>query len=236
MTHHCSRFLTAAAALIGSAGLGGAWAHPEGSESAALGQMRNENAALRESLVAANQREKESAEALAKIRLSLEALGKNLIDGGDDRLVAAVGDIEILNRRLRELEEASLRLSGSVQSYLKSAVAADPDARAQVETRLRELEALLGLRNRPQPNVDLGSLQHARVVSIDSESGLVVINAGDKAGVRIGMVFHLSRNDRGIGEAVVAETRDDICGLLVQNLHGEADLIRVGDVAALKVE
>ena len=222
--------LLAAAALLGMAGAAGA--HPEGSGA----QLQRQNAALQESLVAANQREKESAEALAKIRLSLEALGKNLIDGGEDRLVAAVADIEILNRRLRELEEASLRLSGSIQTYLKTAVAADPDARAQVETRLRELEALIGLRQRPQPNIDFGNLQQAKVVSIDSESGLVVLNAGDRAGVRIGMACRISRSERGVAEAVVAETRDDIAGLLVQSLQDEANPVRVGDLAALKVE
>ncbi|NNC86992.1 MAG: hypothetical protein HKN82_00875 [Akkermansiaceae bacterium] len=229
---HSRSSMLAAAALLGLAGAAGA--HPEGT--AAEAQLKRQNAALRESLVAANQREKESAEALAKIRLSLEALGKNLIDGGDDRLVAAVSDLEILNRRLRELEEAALRLSGSVKSYLKTAVAADPDARAQVEARLRELEAQVGLRQRPQPHIDLGTLQEAKVVSIDSESGLVVINAGNKAGVRIGMVFRVSRSDRGIAEAVVAETRENISGLLVQSQQDESNPVRVGDRAVLNVE
>ena len=78
MNHQRSRCLTAAAALIGWTGFGGALAHPEGSGAAAMEQLEGQNAALRESLVASNQREKESAEALAKIRLSLEALGKNI--------------------------------------------------------------------------------------------------------------------------------------------------------------
>ncbi len=113
---------------------------------------------------------------------------------------------------------------------------ADPDARATVEARLRELEALVGLRNRPQIQVDLGNLKRGKVVSIDSESGLLVLNVGEQAGARIGMIFKLQRGERLIGEAVVAETRDSISGLLIQHIEDETNPVRLGDIAALKVE
>jgi hypothetical protein len=230
-----------AAALTGMAGVG--MAHPPGEDAARaasleqqVAQLKRQSATLHESLLAANQREKESADSLARIRLRLEALGKNLVDGGDDRLVQAVSDLEVLKGRIRELEETALRLSGGVQAYLKTAVVADPDARATVEARLRELEALVGLRNRPQVQVDLGNLKRGKVVSIDSESGLLVLNVGEQAGARIGMIFKLQRGERLIGEAVVAETRDSISGLLIQHIEDETNPVRLGDIAALKVE
>ncbi len=236
-----SRLLLALAALTGMAGAG--MAQPPAGEAGRVArleqqvaQLNRRNAALSESLVAANQREKECADSLARIRLRLEALGKNLIDGGDDRLVQAVADLEVMKGRIRELEEAALRLSGGVQMYLKTAVVADPDARAAVEARLRELEALVGLRNGPRAQVDLGNLRRGKVVSIDSESGLLVLNVGEKAGARIGMVFRLERGERLVGEAVVAETRDVISGLLIQHLEDETNPARLGDIAALKVE
>ena len=63
-------------------------------------------------------------------------------------------------------------------------------------------------------------------------SGQLFLHAVQRAHCELGV----TRNDRAIAEAVVAETRDDICGLLVQNLRDDADPVRVGDVAALKVE
>lgn len=229
------------AALIGMAGLG--MAHPHADEAARVAsleqqvaQLKRRNAVLSESLVAANQGEKESADSLAKIRLRLEALGKNLIDGEDNRLLEAVSDLQILRSRISELEEAALRLSGGVQMYLKSAVVADPEARATVEARLRELESLVGLRARPQPQIDRGNLRQSKIVSIDGESGLIVLNIGEKAGSRIGMIFQLKRGERPVGEAVVAETRDSISGLLIQRLEDETNPARLGDIAALKVE
>ncbi len=229
-----------AAALLGSVGM--AVAHPNADEGRLASlqdevlRLKRANAGLGESLVAANQREKESADALARIRLRLEALGENLIDGGDDRLVDAVTNFEVTTRRLNELEQSALGLAGAVQGYLKTAVVADPDARAAVEVRLRELEARVGLRSLPRPQLDLGTLQHARVVSIDGDTGLLVMNAGDKAGALIGMVFRINRGDRQLAEAVVVETRRHIAGLLIQNLEDENNPVRLGDIAALKVE
>jgi hypothetical protein len=218
-------------ALLGTAGVG--VAHPHGAE---LGKLRAENATLKESLIASNLAEKESAEALAKIRLRMEALGKNLIDGGNDLHVQAVADLEVKTRQLREVEESALRLSGAVQAYLKTAVAADPDQRAAVEASLRELEALVGLRSKPQRKVEIGSMQRAKVVSIDEASGLIVVNIGEKAGARIGMTFQIKRGGTAIGEAVVALTEKDVSGLLIQSLTDQTNPVRLQDVAALKVD
>lgn len=231
MPHPGSILILTAAALLGMASVG--VAHPHDSE---VAKLRRQNATLNESLVASNLREKESADALAKIRLRLEALGKNLIDGGDDRLLQAVTDLEVMSRRVREMEESALRLSSSVQGYLKTAVASDPEARAEVETRLRELEALVGLRSRPQPNIDLGNLQQGKVVSVDGSSGLIVLNVGERAGARIGMVFGLHRGENPVGTAIVALTEKDVSGLFVQTLEDQTNPVRLGDRAVLKVD
>lgn len=206
-----------------------------------LAQLRAENARLRQqsktlqaSLVEANQRDAESAEALAKIKLRLEALGKDLIDGGDDRTVNAVADGVILRRRLQAMEQAAIRLSASVQGYLKTAIAADPDARAEVEAHLREMEVELGLRGRPEENIERGHLQHATVKSIDAESGLVVINVGDRQKARIGMHFNIMRGDQFIAEAMVAETRPDCCGVFIQRLENDNNPVRFNDTASQK--
>ena len=195
-------------------------------------KIRNVN--LQESLVEANRREKESAEALVKIKVRLQALGKDLLSDGDERTVEAWQNVTVLDRRLRRLEETSIRLSAAAQAFIKTAITADPEARAQLETHLRALEVELGLRNKPEQNIDRGNLQHALVKSIDEKSGLVVLNVGTKENARIGMVFNIMRGDQVVAEAMVADVRPDICGVFVQRLENDNNPVRFNDTASLK--
>jgi hypothetical protein len=73
-------------------------------------------------------------------------------------------------------------------------------------------------------------------VSIDEASGLIVVNTGEKAGARIGMIFQIKRGDTVIGDAVVALTEKDVSGLLIQSLTDQTNPVRLQDVAALKVD
>ena len=195
-------------------------------------KIRNVN--LQESLVEANRREKESAEALVKIKVRLQAMGKDLLSDGDERTVEAWQNVTVLDRRLRRLEETSIRLSAAAQAFIKTAITADPEARAQLETHLRALEVELGLRNKPEQNIDRGNLQHALVKSIDEKSGLVVLNVGTKENARIGMVFNIMRGDQVVAEAMVADVRPDICGVFVQRLENDNNPVRFNDTASLK--
>jgi hypothetical protein len=226
-----------AAALLG---LGGAGVQPARGQDG-VARLEAENARLarqlanvQASLIEANQREKDSADALAKIKLRLEALGKNLIGGSDDRTLDAVANFAVTKRQLQELAAVALRLSASVQGYLQPAIAADPEARAAVEAQLRELEVELGLRSRPEQNIERGNLQHAKVKSIDHESGLIVLNVGEKEQAAIGMHFNIMRGDKLIAEAMVAETRSDFCGVFVQRLENENNPVRFNDTASRK--
>lgn len=197
-------------------------------------RLRIRNVNLQESLVEANRREKESAEALVKIKVRLQAMGKDLLSDGDERTVEAWQNVTVLDRRLRRLEETSIRLSAAAQAFIKTAITADPEARAQLETHLRALEVELGLRNKPEQNIDRGNLQHALVKSIDEKSGLVVLNVGTKENARIGMVFNIMRGDQVVAEAMVADVRPDICGVFVQRLENDNNPVRFNDTASLK--
>jgi hypothetical protein len=201
-----------------------------------LAELKRHNAALQAGLVEARREQRESADALAAIRTRLEALGRNLLDGGDERLVQAAADIQILNERVRDLETRASGLSAVVTDYLRQAVVADPDARLRVETALRELDAALGLRHKPRSDVRAGSLQQANIVSIDSESGLLVLNVGEAAGTRIGMSFRLLRGERPFAKAVVADVRPDVCGAFVEDLEIKDERPRLGDLAILETQ
>lgn len=198
--------------------------------------LRAQNQTLQRSLAEANRAERKASAQLAQVRERLEALGKNLLDGGDDRLVQAAADLQLANERIATLETALSRALGPIQEYIRMAVVSDPDARLRVETSLRELDAVLGLRQKPRPDVRGGSLQQARVVSLDSESGMLVLNIGESHDAKIGMTFRIARGEQTIGKAILADVRKAVSGLFIESLITNADLPRIGDQAILETQ
>lgn len=201
-----------------------------------IATLQARNVALERSLVEANRKGEAAGAELDQIRKLLEALGKNLLDGGDDRMVQAAADLQLAQERLHGLEGASMRLASSITDYLRQAVVSDPDSRLRVETSLRELDALLGFGQKPRPEVRNVSLQQAKVVSIDQESGLLVLNVGETTGARIGMSFELSRANQPYGKAIIADIRKDVCGAFVERLDRPAETARLGDKATLQTQ
>lgn len=229
--------LIAALGLVASAGVGSAQEAGKVQElEQAVANLRTQNQSLRESLAEARRSEKESADALALVRTRLAALGKNLLDGGNERLVQAMSDIQVIQEQTAGVEAGALGLAAAVREYLRNAVTSDPDARLRVETSLRELDVALGLKQKPLPDIRTGSLQRAKVVSIDSESGLLVLNVGEKEGARIGMTFRLLRGEKAIGEIVLVDVRKDVSGAFIENIQDQSQHARLGDEASVKVQ
>lgn len=199
-------------------------------------ELQTQNQALQRSLSESNLSEKQATEQLAKIRLRLGALGKNLLDGGDDRLVQAAGDLQIAKERLAKLEASVTPVIASINEYIRQAVVSDPAARLRVETSLRELDAVLGLRQKPSPDVRAGSLQQADIVSIDQESGMLVFNLGESQGAKIGMTFRLIRGQLPYGKAILADVRKAVSGAFVEHLDNVTDSPLPGDLAVLETQ
>jgi len=122
-----------------------------------------------------------------------------------------------------------------MREYLRTAVAADPDSRIRLETSIRELDVALGLRQNPRPQLAQGSLQYAKIISIDAESGVLVVNAGEDQAVRRGMTFTITRGKQKLAEAIVTDVRKDFSGLLPTQLDESNDTIRSGDIASVKI-
>lgn len=202
---------------------------------ATIEDLRRQNESLEKSLLEANRAGKDAAEQLARVNLRLTALGRNLLDGGEERLIQATADRQILESRVNSLEGASSRLISSVADYLRQAVAADPDARLRVETAIRELDEVLGLRQKPAP-ATAGTAGSARVVNIDSESGLLVFNVGEAQGARIGTTYRLVRGAQPFGSAIVADVRRNVCGAFVEELDPGQGPVKFGDTAILITE
>ena len=195
--------------------------------------LREENRTLQRALIEANKAEKASTDQLNQVRERLEALGKNLLDGGDDRLIQAAADLELANERIAELEASAVRLSSAIQDYLRSAVVSDPDARLRVETAMRELDSVSGLRQKPRPDIRTGDLQRAQIVSLDQESGMLVLNLGENQGATIGMTFRLIRGQQPYGKAILADVRQGVSGAFVEQIDTKDHTPRLGDTAVL---
>lgn len=202
-----------------------------------VARLQQQNKNLQRSLMEANRSQRETSEQLDQVRTRLAALGKNLLDGGDERLIQAAADLQIANERLAALEQSSARLMGTVSTYLREAVVSDPETRIRVETCLRELDAVLGLRQKPRPDVRTGSLKRSRIVSIDQESGMLVLNIGERQGARIGMTFRLVRGQDPYGSAILADLRQGVSGIFIESLdEGETISPRPGDLAILQTQ
>ena len=224
---------TAIAALLGSVAMAGGLQGQDMRRE--INRLRLENANFKKSLVAAQKRADESSEKLKEINLRLEAMGSGLLDGGDDRIVKAVSDLGVMTDKLKRMEEAALALSTSTQNYLATAIAADPEARVEVETRLRDLDIVIGLREAPRKDRQLGNLQMAEVISVDSETqSIVVVNVGEKESAVVGMDFEVYRNDTKVGDGLIAQVRADVSALLITNLENEEDPVRRGDRVSFK--
>jgi hypothetical protein len=235
LTLHSKAFATAFGLLAG-AGMCAGQAPNSNQLLQAIIDLQEQNQTLRRSLTESNRSEKQATEQLAQVRERLEALGKNLLDGGDDRLIQAAADLQLANERIAGLESSVTRLTSAVNDYLREAVVSDPDSRLRVETSLRELDAVLGLRQKPRPDVRTGSLKQARIVSLDQESGMLVLNIGESQGARIGMTFRLSRGQQPYGKAILADVRKGVSGVFVESLDNGTETPRPGDLAILETQ
>jgi hypothetical protein len=110
--------------------------------------LQQHNQTLSKALTHANKQEVEANRELETIRLDLEALGTYPLGTDDERLKQAVANRKVLEDRNSKLETAALKLTNQVREYLKTAFAADAEARLNVESAIRGLDVELGIRHK----------------------------------------------------------------------------------------
>lgn len=190
--------------------------------------------ALAESLAAANSEAGLQRAAYQDLLIKMEALGVEVLNVDpkslQQRLLKAVRAGELEREQNRNLSEQLLSLSESVVNYFQGGGGgkSDPASRMLVEKELRASDAALG-RALPKAKKAPISVSRARVVSMDPEIGLIVLNVGKKGGVRVGMPLEILRTDRPIGTALVVDVRDSICGAVLNELVSESDDVKIGD-------
>ena len=229
---HLSTCLVALAALAtgtcAGAGEGG-----NGATDRRIDQLERQVASLRESYMLARADADAARKQLREVSVRLEARGGTARGGQEEKLIETAAMLESTRMELDEVRQGSLRLATAVAEYKRSAMVEDETARLALETALQDMEVALGLRQKPQSEFD-GTLDEAKVLSIDSESGLIVINAGRKGGVEVGMPMEISRGDQAIAQAMVTDVRKSVSGLLVQRHLNPVLSITVGDRVSVK--
>jgi hypothetical protein len=168
----------------------------------------------------------------SELELRMEALG--LASANKDRakleqrLLAAVSDLQLAQKERDEYRDQMLRLNEAMLRYLKTSQSDDARARMDVETQLRSTNQLV-TRSANAPDLPQPSLMDGSVISVKDEWSFVVINLGEKQGVKIGMPMRVMRDDRKIATLRVVDVRQKICGAVIQEMDSEKEKIKVGD-------
>jgi predicted RNase H-like nuclease (RuvC/YqgF family) len=166
------------------------------------------------------------------LQLRMEALGLESADKDraklEQRLLAAVSDLQLAQKERDEYRDQMLRLNESLLRYLKTSQGGDAQARMDVEAQLRGMNELVA-RSTSTPNESQPGLMDGSVISVKDEWSFVVGNVGEKAGVKIGMPMRVLRGDKRIATLRVVDVRQRICGAVIQEMDSAKEKIKVGD-------
>jgi hypothetical protein len=188
--------------------------------------------ALTSSLAESNAKAEELRRKYSDLQLRMEALG--LASANKDRskleqrLLAAVSDLQLAQKTRDEYRDQMLRLNEAILRYIKTSQGDDAQARMDIEAQLRSTNELVTKSTNPQEAPE-PSLMDGSVISVKEEWSFVVGNLGEKQGVKIGMPMRVMRNDRKIATLRVVDVRQKICGAVVQEMDSKKERIKVGD-------
>lgn len=149
----------------------------------------------------------------------------------EQRLLDALNDLRLMRQRQLATEERLLRLSEAVSAYLLAGPSEAPAVRTSVEQALAAPLAA----SAPTAAASPLRIESSQVVSVKPEQRLVVVNAGQRAGLKAGTPLRIYRNDRPLASAVVVEVRANLSGSLVTQLEGD-EFPQVGDSLRLLSE
>jgi hypothetical protein len=167
------------------------------------------------------------------LELRMEALGLASANRDraklEQRLLAAVSDLQLAQKERDEYHDQMLRLNEAMWRYLKTAQSGDAQARLDVETQLRGANALATRSTNAPPNSAPPGLMDGSVISVKDEWSFVVGNLGEIHGVKIGMPLRVMRGDQMIATLRVVDVRQKICGAVIQEMGSAKGKIKVGD-------
>jgi len=184
---------------------------------------------LQQSVAEANRVTEEIRGQYEELLLRMASFGVDLVKPDEksleQRLLAAVRDRDAVERQKGDLARHLVQLSEASVVYLQNA---SPETHAAMERELAAANGALALASGEKTASQDRPLTDARVVSYDSEIGLVVLNAGRNSGVRVGMPLNVKRDEKPVCTALVVDVRDSIAGALLQEVVSTQE-VKVGD-------
>ena len=203
-------------------------------EKSKTAEAAHQRKVMAQSLAAANAEAEAHRDSYRDLLLKLEGLGVDILDpdpkGLQSRLLKAVRDRDLLERELDGITEQLFKLTEVFVAYMQSATSDDAEARQAIESELLATSKVFEQGRNAEASGKVRAIAEGRVVSLDPEIGLVVLNIGRDSGVRVGMPLELMRVDRPIGNALVVDVRDSICGAVINELMMDSgDDVKVGD-------
>jgi hypothetical protein len=164
------------------------------------------------------------------LELRMEALGLASTSKDraklEQRLLAAVSDLQLAQKERDQMRDQMLRLNESMLRYLKSSQGGDAQARMDVETQLRKTNEI-ATRSTIVPAAQ-PSLMDGSVISVKDEWSFVVGDIGETQGVKIGMPLRVMRGEKKVATLRVVDVRQKICGAVIQEMDSKEN-VKVGD-------
>lgn len=195
--------------------------------------LTEQKEALSQSAAAANAQVSQLRENYERLRGLLEGLGIGALENStsevQDRLVASLNDLRLVDARRQKATEALIALAEASMAFAKTVPNPDNDAANQLVKALGEADSVIQNANGGQTIPGAGDLHNARVVSLKQELGILVLGVGSKDGVKPGMPFEIYRADKPIARALVTDVRQSVSGAVVQTLVSDSDPVQVGD-------
>lgn len=200
-----------------------------------LGRKQERDMPLESALAVANAEAEAFRERYRDLRLNVESWGMESL-GSDkelrERLIVAVREREQAMKRHSQALAQLLALSEVMVDYLKTSTSTDAKSRLRVEEQLRKADEVFGFGSRRVvPEGESKSLDEGRVVSLKEEYRLAVLDVGKRSGVRLGLPMDIYRKDRLVGSGVVVDVREQVCGMIIQQIYKEGDKVMVSDRA-----
>ena len=189
------------------------------------------SAAPAESLAKANQELETLSAEYERLRLQTEALGlaglKPELRPLQERLLAAVSDYRLADRRAKALTERVVSLSEASLALLS-----DPQDKISRDRLQQELAAANQslVAAKAETVASPTPLESAKVISLKNDLGLAVINTGAESGLRLGTPMLLVRGEKIVATGLVVDVRSRIAGLLMTSTSS-AGALKVGDLA-----
>jgi hypothetical protein len=200
-----------------------------------LAETEKSLAEMRKSLAATSGEAEVFKRQAMEMKLRIDALGTGGAGAGgvklEQRLLAAVNDLRVMTDEKRKLSEALIRLTEATSLFARTSTGANPDSRLALEAELRNAKSVLGAGSPAAVEAEAvpSSVTSGMAISVKEDLALVVMNLGEKQGVKVGMPFQVLRGEKLIGSVRVVDVREKIAGALIQNLSSEKDHIQVGD-------